>query len=849
MPKIDAQSLNRKFADIELDLDNKILKVTKVDESSRDEIISSLVDENAEQYLRNQLGIVGAALGIVNPHARSFVLVQNPYTKTQLGLPAVERLSYCKHPSNTSDQKMSSQVGNLIDWLFITRRGTQSLEKNPPEFYAFLENNPLYSKYLDLELAQNLKKRRILLYCSREILFFVYLWRWLIHYGISKGDFNALVTLDQGNDYEETKMSSWWDRIKYPEWPEGSPEGIFSKLLFELDTSMKSGGPDPSLIDHKRLAGFGEFFTKPNEELNYYKDLVIGWNFLNNRAEPLGIYNFKREWRNLGLTKGKGVESAYSLRLLIDFSLHIVNKMLTNEKQPEQGIEFNLERFDLDAIRNAYNSGDKLTKRGVQGRFLLQGASNILEATARYIDKQQYNRFGGSSGPIDLEDLFGNTINCLEKAKEGSDREIYERSQIKFSCADAIRTVGLHYLAGVSLGEEHESPTVNNLLWKLHQLARFPVIPYYYLTIWDSKPKQQLIFPVWESKGLDWEFHIPKWLEPKSNDGVKRRTSSAVVICLLTLENGFKIAEKRGWIPEPANTGVETFGTIMKSLDNYWNPDNTELVKDKGINVFNEVKILFQILARPYIDFGFYGIVARNAVEADQWHEFAHRTLSIIEAIQDGLRDQDLVSKMNMDTRSLLTILESTVSRYRRTPHDPSKRFRDAGDTSIITYIDMASEIALRRATRDVDSGVRLFAMNARVNPKGADRILIDQIQLSMPIVPASIEDTIRSESFAVMFVHSLGQALYHTLRCKLISNEIFKPARIDFLIDDETVMINIWNPGTAGKSEHDVRDLMDLANYYLMGGYCIGPEWQPELDGWVTSFTIRRIDKKGRED
>jgi hypothetical protein len=65
-----------------------------------------------------------------------------------------------------------------------------------------------------------------------------------------------------------------------------------------------------------------------------------------------------------------------------------------------------------------------------------------------------------------------------------------------------------------------EEVTIENLLIKIHDYARFPIIPYYYLYVFDKdkKLKEHIVFPVWHtfSKETQYEYEFKGSIKTES---------------------------------------------------------------------------------------------------------------------------------------------------------------------------------------------------------------------------------------------------------------------------------------------------------------------------------------------
>lgn len=253
--------------------------------------------------------------------------------------------------------------------------------------------------------------------------------------------------------------------------------------------------------------------------------------------------------------------------------------------------------------------------------------------------------------------------------------------------------------------------------------------------------------------------------------------------------------------------------------------------------------------------------VSKEVAKRGQQHQFAHRTLAIIEAIHEGLVEQKAWSKISEDVRTLLTVLLGTVAQYRRAPHDHGKLFAGAGKQPLRTYVNMAAASALNRALISKNPDVRKAAMDVRMEGRSQSedpaKVLLSKIQFDLPKVPPGIDRVIRTESFAIMMVHCLSQALYHSFRCKVENTQLFtmKPPSVTWFTDADSLKVEIRNPGEEPKDpdkiSHDEEELRELASYFIydrdiidVDKINIGPNWEKQSGQWLTKFDIPTVTK-----
>jgi hypothetical protein len=244
--------------------------------------------------------------------------------------------------------------------------------------------------------------------------------------------------------------------------------------------------------------------------------------------------------------------------------------------------------------------------------------------------------------------------------------------------------------------------------------------------------------------------------------------------------------------------------------------------------------------------------------QEEERRAFAHKTLSHLQSLEQQLRLMGVYShRKGGFARNLLTVLIATVSRFRRTPHKPSTVFELGQDDPILSYLNISAAGALQRGQEakpvakpgghynDAYSEHPCYHMATRLilapDPVAA---LKDELQPQMNALPSGAEEVVQTQSFGVMFIHCLSQALYHSLRWKAENPEApFRHPDIKFSWDGTMLRCQILNPGDppheAWRGSKDARELKDLAQYFMPAGIVWGPMFSTEDEAWATGFAI----------
>ena len=102
------------------------------------------------------------------------------------------------------------------------------------------------------------------------------------------------------------------------------------------------------------------------------------------------------------------------------------------------------------------------------------------------------------------------------------------------------------------------------------------------------------------------------------------------------------------------------------------------------------------------------------------------------------------------------------------------------------------------------------------------------------------IDGIIATEEFGIMFIHCLGQAMYHSMRVLAEDPTLFTPPAIELSMKGGVLKTLISNPGkNSGKVSRDTNEFKKLAKHFIPSGDVRGPEWRSDCEKWVTEFEL----------
>lgn len=162
----------------------------------------------------------------------------------------------------------------------------------------------------------------------------------------------------------------------------------------------------------------------------------------------------------------------------------------------------------------------------------------------------------------------------------------------------AIQKVVLRFLRGKKNG----GSTLASLLSELHAQARFPILPLFYWTAVDRRPKEHFVFPIWES----WRFPVEVKVPGVGSRSPVTFTLPAVGLALIAIR--------------PMRLmGLSGFHAMGSDRDQVYSRAHRRLFRTERF---------FARISRPIIDGEFYGTLIRDAAHkegrAEQIENWAH---------------------------------------------------------------------------------------------------------------------------------------------------------------------------------------------------------------------------------
>lgn len=146
-----------------------------------------------------------------------------------------------------------------------------------------------------------------------------------------------------------------------------------------------------------------------------------------------------------------------------------------------------------------------------------------------------------------------------------------------------------------------EDCTVGFCLRTLHECTRFPIIPFFYVTAVDRKPKAHLVFPVWESSEFPVSIYVPRFVDvgkskvKESGDTYWEIESPVVGVALLMVK------------PIPEVDWTLMGDNVLESARD----------GDFGIGRMDWITTYWRPIARPLCDINLYGQMVRQHVELE----------------------------------------------------------------------------------------------------------------------------------------------------------------------------------------------------------------------------------------
>ena len=250
----------------------------------------------------------------------------------------------------------------------------------------------------------------------------------------------------------------------------------------------------------------------------------------------------------------------------------------------------------------------------------------------------------------------------------------------------------------------NEIPNALNLLKNLHGLARFPIIPFFYLTSIDQEPKEHLAFPTCDSH----EFPVIVKLGRQNHlntDSIEIQ-SSAVVMCLLTLR-------PPSCMPQASNTSSNDNSTHNKSelgrvdWERFFLGYEGEELSGTTWDRLFWIDTFFNRLAQPIVDQGFYGYLVKPFLERKAGDTkidlFGHEASSQIASARRLIPSMQKFGGLGSIITGSLTYAELfSTKRSKRYLDKWVLNQRDSVNEWLVTCAETAWKITVSRETRDL---------------------------------------------------------------------------------------------------------------------------------------------------
>jgi len=531
--------------------------------------------EDYGEFQIKDLGVLAGGFGLSHNRRQNFILLQSTAI-TAVDLEPDLRGVDIPHPS------MKEREKDFVDYLFIGRAREQPLSSYnehvfAPEFYWHLaraykdgledEMCPFPESELDRFLHQQ-KSRLPYLYCPvGEVLFFLFAWRLLFRHAQFAGDGSTVleestVTADPDNTFVPTDV---WQESKWPS--DSRPENDWLAALNWLKERVQK--PGKSLVvrhgDETDKARFLKFRENVLEEWNRWNGLLD----LKPGSYWVAGHPWLSDWFNLGLVDHDD----------LDGLPRVLHNRGDNREKPIGPVA---------AIASARPTPALLSMVQFASRALRAGL-DPKSPTFLGIDSKEY-----------IDDLYN---------MEGCERLIWA-----FLKSDSLSTLGegtygeepfgncflaldrsLRRTALALLRSRARSGKPVDLISTLHQFARFPIIPFFYWTVMDRKPKEHFVFPICES----WQFSVEVKVPKHRSDGTIVPTTVALPatgLCLLGIE---PLKEPKG----------SAFVNPSPGGDN----DQAAAYLDQLHTRLFFIASFFSRIGRPFIDSAYYGTLVRDA--------------------------------------------------------------------------------------------------------------------------------------------------------------------------------------------------------------------------------------------
>lgn len=519
------------------------------------------------QPISEFLGIVGGAYGLAHRRGKEFHLFQNPavYPQAERNLPA----PYIRYRLPGEEKDCLKEFANLIDLLFIGRRRAQPMlgsRSNPPEFFKSLPPQGREEQVLpwlphEKWLRRKLPSGHYRVHCSAgEIAFCLLAWRRLMLQSQSDGD----LSVPANPAAPVTNPSSAQEFWRAREFSDGARDGdsVESAWLRTIDSC--SNPPDPC----------------PEEELDFLNRALLEWRDARRRAvddvlQPGKEYDFRTDWCNLGLL-ARGVEGYCATRSLLSLIRYCLNIHAYLKRQR-----------DVSAPQPC----------GINGGGI-EDSLGILEEAEKKLSTWV------KSSPKEADDI-------PSELPDASDVRLEEIGGGRLNRAILLLVHPVLLTARSDAASTAEpSATIGSLLSALHDRARFPIIPYWYICTLSKRIVEHVVVPVWRSHSFMAQF-IPG---PSNGwNPMKPVSACGVVYCLLSILPGFS-----------RHTG----GPLTRGAEHGRKSRLTREAKQR----FIRIERLFVRLAGPLIDSGFYSAHVGDEIRVGARQNLTHELAEPLDA-------------------------------------------------------------------------------------------------------------------------------------------------------------------------------------------------------------------------
>ena len=232
-----------------------------------------------------------------------------------------------------------------------------------------------------------------------------------------------------------------------------------------------------------------------------------------------------------------------------------------------------------------------------------------------------------------------------------------EKLRYDYSIDECINRVIRRFLLSNISKSTQEAP-VSQLLSKLHQKARFPILPYFYELAASQThyPKEHLVFCVWRTAEEDTACDI------RINNQDKKETS--VTFSLLTLKPIWRVYPEVDFIKGGKSTHY------------------MDKLSDVAYNRLFRIYTFFRFLARPVIDSGFYSGLIKKSNERTYFQGYISAFSHEVSKITDNIFEKSniRVADLFREKPRILKIMHNAL------PHEEEFEFENIKDWRIIPH-------------------------------------------------------------------------------------------------------------------------------------------------------------------